>query len=269
MPFKPKLFEQLDLSGKTAVVTGASGHLGQVIVQTLAELGCVIVLVDKASESFTTYSENVVKQGLDVRVHEVDFSEPTSRTKVFEEIKAAYDIIDICVNNAAFVGTAELSGWSCAFKNQSVETWRNAMEVNLTSVFELVKILEPSMRKSPSASLVNIGSVYGIVGPDWRIYEGTSMANPAAYSASKGAILQLTRWLATTLCPRIRVNSISPGGIERGQPDSFRDAYISRVPLERMAREEDFSGAVAFLCSDMSAYITGQNIVIDGGFTAW
>ena len=108
-----------------------------------------------------------------------------------------------------------------------------------------------------------------MVGPDLRIYEGTGMGNAAAYAASKGGLLQLTRWLATTLAPRVRVNAITPGGVWRQQPEAFRKRYIDRTPLGRMATEEDFKGAVAYLASDLSRYVTGQNLVVDGGWTAW
>jgi NAD(P)-dependent dehydrogenase (short-subunit alcohol dehydrogenase family) len=119
------------------------------------------------------------------------------------------------------------------------------------------------------ANIINIGSIYGELGPDWSLYEGTSMANPAAYSASKGGLIQLTRWLATTLAPNIRVNAISPGGIFRNQPDVFVKRYEGRTPLARMATENDFRGAVAYLASDMSSYVTGKNMMVDGGWGEW
>ena len=118
-------------------------------------------------------------------------------------------------------------------------------------------------------AIINIGSIYGTVGPDFSLYEGTSMANPAAYGASKGGLAQLTRYLATALAPLVRVNTISPGGIARGQPASFVERYRSRTPLGRMGAEEDLKGAVAFLASDAAAYVTGQNLLVDGGWSAW
>ncbi len=112
-------------------------------------------------------------------------------------------------------------------------------------------------------------SIYGMVGPDFSLYAGTSMGNPAAYAASKGGLLQLTRYLATALAPRVRVNAITPGGIVRGQPPAFIERYVAKTPLGRMATEEDFKGAIAYLASDLSRYVTGQNLVVDGGWTAW
>ena len=127
----------------------------------------------------------------------------------------------------------------------------------------------PKLVESDGASIVNIGSIYGMLGPDWGLYEGTAMSNPAAYGASKGALIQLTRWLATTIAPKIRVNIVSPGGIFRDQPNSFVKKYEERTPLGRMANENDFSGAILFLASDLSRYVTGQNIIVDGGWSSW
>jgi NAD(P)-dependent dehydrogenase (short-subunit alcohol dehydrogenase family) len=150
-----------------------------------------------------------------------------------------------------------------------MDTWRRALEVNLTSVFDLVQTLIPSLRNAESASIVNISSIYGDKGPKWRIYENTSMGNPAAYAVSKGGVNQLTRWLATTLAPKIRVNAIVAGGIERNQPNSFKEKYILDVPLGRMAYEIDIVGPIMFLLSDLSSYVTGELLRVDGGRSIW
>ena len=125
------------------------------------------------------------------------------------------------------------------------------------------------LRKSGSGSIINIASIYGINGPDFSLYEDTEMGNPAAYAASKGGLIQLTRWLSTSLAPKIRVNAVSPGGIFRNQPKNFVERYENKTPLGRMANEEDLKGIIAYLSSDLSSYVTGQNIVIDGGWTVW
>jgi NAD(P)-dependent dehydrogenase (short-subunit alcohol dehydrogenase family) len=177
--------------------------------------------------------------------------------------------LDILINNAAFVGSSDLQGWTTSFEEQSVETWRQALEVNLTAVFDLSKGLAPILKRSPGGSVVNIASIYGSQGPDPSLYEGTSMGNPAAYATSKGGLLQLTRWMATMLAPGVRVNAISPGGVLRDQPDVFVRRYSSRTPLGRMATEDDLRGAVAYLASDLSRYVTGQNLAVDGGWCVW
>jgi NAD(P)-dependent dehydrogenase (short-subunit alcohol dehydrogenase family) len=162
-----------------------------------------------------------------------------------------------------------MDGWAVPFGEQTVEAWDRALRVNLTSAFVLVQEARDLLGASGAGSVILFGSIYGQVGPDRSLYEGTSIANPAAYGASKGAIAQLARTLATTLAPSVRVYVITPGGIERGQPDAFVSRFRARTPLARMAVEEDVKGAVAFLASNLSAYVTGQEIVVDGGWTVW
>ena len=170
--------------------------------------------------------------------------------------------IDILINNAALP-------LSTRFPDLSADEWRRALEVNLTAPFVLVQAAAADLAASGHGSVINISSIYGLSGPDWRLYEGTSLGNPAAYAASKGGLIQMTRWLATTMAPKVRVNAIAPGGVFRNTPEPFLGRYISRTPLARMATEEDFMGAVAYLASDLSAYVTGQCLAVDGGWTAW
>jgi NAD(P)-dependent dehydrogenase (short-subunit alcohol dehydrogenase family) len=203
------------------------------------------------------------------RGFQIDLEDEKQIRRGFGDFLNWSDRIDILINNAAFVGTDNIAGWSAPFEQQEMAAFRRAIEVNLTAGFLLSQLAAPHLRRSGHGAIVNIGSTYGLVGPDWSLYEGTEMANPAAYAASKGGILQLTRWLATTLAPHIRVNAISPGGIARGQDEAFVARYRARTPLGRMATENDFRGALCFLASDASAYVTGHNLVVDGGWTAW
>jgi len=260
----------MNMQGRRVLVTGATGSLGRVIADCLAELGAELILVDQPDSDFVAVSAALSKRWRACVQHEAcDLESQADRDRLVERVKANGATLDGLINNAAFVGTSTLQGWAVPFEQQSVETWRRAMEVNLTAAFDLCKQLAGLLRASPSASIINIASIYGLHGPDWSLYEGTAMANPAAYAASKGGLLQLTRWLATTLAPQIRVNSISPGGIARGQPASFVARYEARTPLKRMATEDDFRGAVAYLASDLSKYVTGQNLSVDGGWGAW
>lgn len=184
-------------------------------------------------------------------------------------IEEAVGGLDIIVHCAAFVGTTQMDGWAVPFAEQTTEAWDAAMDVNISSFFTMVRELRPLLDVSGRASVISVSSIYGMVGPDMRLYEGLDMANPAAYAASKGGLIQLTRYLATVLAPRIRVNAISPGGLSRNQPDTFQQRYIDRTPLKRMGTEEDLVGAVGFLASDLSSYVTGINLPVDGGWTAW
>lgn len=199
----------------------------------------------------------------------VDLEDEIQRTDLISKLVTQNKKLNVLVNCAALVGTSNLSGWNENFENQSISTWRRALEVNLTAVFQLCQGLYPTMKKSAGASIINIGSIYGALGPDWRLYKDLNMANPAAYAASKGGLIQLTRWLATTLAPDVRVNAVSPGGIERNQNKEFIARYLSKTPLGRMATEQDLQGVLVFLASDLSSYVTGQNITVDGGWSIW
>ncbi len=260
----------MNLSGRHAVITGATGCLGRVICETLAELGASLVLVDKPGAMFEQVERPLrEKYHVDIQCIACDLEEQVQRKELLKQLIGSFPAISILVNNAAFVGTSALSGWAVPFAEQSVETWRRAIEVNLTASFELCQGLTVLLSKAAGATIINVGSIYGTLGPDWQLYEGTAMSNPAAYGASKGGLIQLTKWLATTLAPNIRVNAISPGGIYRAQPNQFVEKYIARTPLARMAKENDFRGSFAFLASDLSSYMTGQNLVVDGGFSVW
>lgn len=262
--------ELINLNGRRALVTGATGCLGKVIAHTLAELGADLVLVDRPGADFDSLSQNLIDHwGVKVEQRICDLEQQVSRNELIASLINEGQSLNILINNAAFVGTSELLGWATPFEQQTVETWRRALEVNITAVFDLCKGLAPLLKFADGANILNVASIYGIYGPDWRLYDETTMANPAAYSVSKGGLIQLTRWLATTLSPEIRVNAVSPGGIFRNQPETFVKKYEARTPLKRMASEEDFRGVIAFLASDLSSYLTGQNISVDGGWGVW
>ena len=262
--------ELMDLSGRIALITGGAGCIGSAMAEALAELGASVIILDVDGGRITTVTQRiaddygVLTYGLDI-----DLENSDAVKTVPEQIKNSAGSLDILINNAAFGGTSNLDGWVVPFEEQSVETWRRALEVNLTACFELTQACIPLLRCSSHASVINIASIYGMLGPDMSLYEGTEMGNPAAYAASKGGLIQLTRWLATTLAPEIRVNAISPGGLERGQPEAFQKRYVRRTPMRRMGCEEDFKGVTAFLASDLSAYVTGQNLFVDGGWSVW
>jgi NAD(P)-dependent dehydrogenase (short-subunit alcohol dehydrogenase family) len=262
--------ELMNMKGRRALITGAAGEIGRVIAKTFAELGFDVLLVDRPGSKLTTLCEELMSVwGVRSQSIECDLESQMHRDRLITLIIKENNFLDVMVNNAAFVGTSGLKGWTTDFEYQTVETWRRALEVNLTSAFDLTKGLVPLLKKNKRGSIINIASIYGKYGPDYSLYEGTDMGNPAAYAASKGGIIQLTRWMATTLAPDIRVNSISPGGVFRNQPKVFVDRYEARTPLARMATEEDIIGAIAYLASDLSNYVTGQDMAVDGGWGIW
>lgn len=262
--------ELSNLIGRRAVITGATGHLGRVIADTLAELGADLVLVDQPGSDFDSLTASLAKLwSANIEHYSCDLEQQDQRTEFMAWMKSSGQSLNILVNNAALAGTADLTGWSVPFEEQTVATWRRALEVNLTAIFDLCQGLTPSLKDAEGANIINIASTYGIYGPDWSLYEGTTMSNPAAYGASKGGLLQFTRWLATTLAPAVRVNAIAPGGIWRNQPEEFVERYAARTPLRRMGTEDDLRGATAYLASDLSNYVTGHTLVVDGGYGTW
>jgi NAD(P)-dependent dehydrogenase (short-subunit alcohol dehydrogenase family) len=260
----------MNMGGRAVAITGGAGHIGGAMAEALAELGASIVLIDRHGDSCAVAAQRVGKAyGVETLALQANLSQDAEVVGIPAQIEERFKRLDVLINCAAFVGTDKLTGWSVRFSEQSIETWRACVDVNLNACFLLTQKCAPLLEASGRGSVINLLSIYGLVGPDWRLYEGTAMGNAGAYAASKGGLAQLTRWLSTTLAPRIRVNSITPGGVWRGQDQAFHEKYISRVPLGRMAIEEDFKGAAAYLASDLSGYVTGQNIVVDGGWTAW
>ena len=265
------LSKLMSLKGRRALITGANGHIGRIIALTLAELKADLILVDRPGSDYKKLIKEI-KSSFKVNVQSIncDLGSKKDREKLISNLCKKGAPMNIIVNSAAFVGDSNLEGWVTDFEQQSVETWKKALEVNLTAVFSLIQGLTPLLKKSKGASVINIGSTYGTWGPDNRLYEGTEMGNPAAYAVSKGGLIQLTRWLATTLAnSNIRINTLSPGGVYRNQPEIFVKRYNARTPLGRMATEDDFRGTIAYLASDLSSYVTGQNLAVDGGWGIW
>ena len=265
-----KISDLMNLHGRRALITGATGGIGQEMAITIAELGGSLLLVDRPESDYEPIKQKILDNwNVKIECVDCDLENEGSRVELVNSINKGKQGLDILINNAAFVGSTDLDGWATDFDNQSIDTWRRAMEVNLTAVFHLTQGCTPLLKKSNGGSIINVASIYAINGPDYSLYEGTEMGNPAAYAASKGGLLQLTRWLSTTLAPNIRVNAISPGGVLRNQPEAFIKRYIAKTPLGKMAENEDFKGTVAYLASDLSEYVTGQNLPVDGGWTIW
>jgi NAD(P)-dependent dehydrogenase (short-subunit alcohol dehydrogenase family) len=257
------------LENRVALITGGAGGLGRVFAETLSELGARIVLLDRDATALAAVQQVPELRRGRCEALAIDLEKEDVLRTVPERIERLAGRLDILINGAAFTGSSDLPGWVAPFERQSAEAWRRALEVNLTAPFLLSQICAPLLSRNRCGAIINILSIYGLVGPDFRLYEGTTMENPAAYNASKGGLLQLTRYLATALAPSIRVNAISPGGLFRQQDPAFVTRYEARTPLARMGTEEDLKGAVAYLASDLSAYVTGQNLIVDGGWTAW
>lgn len=260
----------MDLSGRKALISGGAGHIGRTAASTLLELGANVVILDLDDNACQEAADSLASPGQETPIPVTcDLTDEQSTRDAIRRSSEKMGGLDIIVHCAAYIGDTNLAGWTVPFEEQSVDSWDAALRVNLTSAFVMVQEGQKPLVASGHGSVILLGSIYGLIGPDMRLYSGTDMGNPGGYAASKGGIIQITKYLATILAPSVRVNAISPGGVWREQPDSFHKQYISRTPMNRMATEEDLKGAVAYLASDLSAYVTGHNLVVDGGWTTW
>ncbi len=260
----------INLDGRKSIVIGGAGHIGSVVVDTLLELGSEITILDK---NITNTEQARLKHDnpsiRNIHIVNCDLLYETETRNAIRESIHAMQGVDIIVHCAGYVGTTDIPGWAVPFKDQSLEAFNQAIQVNLSSAFIVAQESSEALSLSGHGSLILFSSIYGSQGPNWKLYEGTNMANPIGYGASKGGLVQTMRYLATTLAPHVRVNTISPGGILRDQPQIFQDRYIRNTPLARLAKEDDIKGAVAFLASDMSKYVTGIDLFVDGGWATW
>jgi NAD(P)-dependent dehydrogenase (short-subunit alcohol dehydrogenase family) len=241
------------LENKVVVVTGGNGLLGKEIVNKLKTEGAICINVDISHQTSD-----------DLTLVKCDITNTNDVDACLHAIMDKYGRIDGLVNNAY----PRTKDWGLKFEEIPYSSWRENVDGQLNSCFYFIQQASKFMLNT-GGSIINMASIYGVVGPDFNVYEGTSMTMPAAYSAIKGAVVNFTRYLAAYLGPQnIRVNSISPGGIFDNQNPVFVQNYQKRVPMKRMGLPEDISPAVVFLLSDESGYITGQNLAIDGGWTA-
>jgi NAD(P)-dependent dehydrogenase (short-subunit alcohol dehydrogenase family) len=261
--------ELADLSGHRALITGGAGHIALAAANALTELNAQVAILDlnpdSCRERARILNEHKANCALAVPC---DLADERSTRSAVQQVVRELGGLEIIIH-CADASTTQKGGWAVPFEKQSVDAWDLALRVYLTAPFILVQEALESFKKAGKGSVILFSSIYGLVGPDMELYAGTEMGNPAGYGAAKGGVIQLTRYLSTLLAPDIRVNAISPGGIWRNQPDAFHARYLRRTPLHRMGTEEDMQGAIAYLASDLSAYVTGHNLVVDGGWTAW
>ena len=264
------LKQLMDLRNRVALITGGAGHIGSVVAEGLAELGASIAVLDIDQKAADEVAAQIAQtHAVETMALAVDLTDMTAVQSAPKRVLQELGRLDVVIHSAAYGGDTKFPGWTVPFDEQTTEAWDRALRVNLTSAFALAQAARQPLIDSEHGSIIFISSIYGVVGPDMSLYEGTSMTNPAGYGASKGGLLQLMRYLATVLAPQIRVNAISPGGVWRQQPEAFHERYCARTPLGRMATEEDLKGAAAYLASDLSSYVTGHNLVVDGGWTVW
>ncbi len=256
----------LTMTGMTALITGGGGHIGRASCEALAAKGCNIAVLDKA-DAVAFCGELASKYGVEAAQIACDLMSPADLEAVASQMTDRFGGCDVLVNNAAFYD--DMPGWGVPFGQEGYDAWVAVLRVNLIAPFMLAQSLAPLLRASGKGSVVNVASIYGVVGPDHGLYAGTDMTNPAAYAASKGGLIAVSKWLSTVLAPEVRVNTVTPGGVARGQLPQFVERYEAKTPLGRMATEQDVAYAIAMLTDPGAGYITGQNVLVDGGWTAW
>jgi len=265
--------ERFSLKDKTAIVTGALGLLGRKHCEALAEAGAQVVAADMNEAAAQTFAATLGTAHTGIGV---DVTDKASVTSLRDKVLERYGRIDILVNNAAINDKFEdpaMAASLSAFERYPLDAFQRSIDVNITGVFLCAQVLGTVMAEQGKGSIINIASTYGMVGPDQSIYrdnEGVqTFYKSAAYPVTKSAVINFTRFLAAYWGNKgIRVNTLSPGGVEQGQDDFFIRNYSSKTLLGRMAQPGDYQGALVFLAGDASAYMTGANLVVDGGWTA-
>lgn len=266
----PQLFS---LVGKTAIVTGGTGLIGKKHCEALKAVGANVVVADIAQANPIAFAETLGENALGVNI---DVTNESSLIDAKNEILARFGSIDILVNNAAIndmFENPELAASLSAFEKYPLESFRKSLEVNVLGVFLCSQVFGAVMAEQGNGSIINIASTYGIVGPDQSIYRNEAgeqlFFKSPSYPTTKGAIINFTRYLAAYWGNKgVRVNTLSPGGVENSQDEYFVKNYSAKTLLGRMATSSDYQGALIYLASDASAYMTGANLVVDGGWTA-
>lgn len=256
----------LNLRNKTVFITGGAGHLGTAMCEALAELGANVVVGSRDKAKVEAFAKSLADEfGVKASALPVDVTQTDSIEKALTTIEADYGGLDILINNA-------WSGKKNSFESITMDDWKYDIDVCLNGVFYTSKKALPYLKKNKGV-IVNVASMYGHVAPDYKMYEGTDHANPPSYGAAKAGVIQLTKYMASFLAPHgIRVNAISPGPFPFGDivhNEAFIGKLESKTMLNRIGNPEDLKGIIALLSSDASAYMTGQNICVDGGWAAW
>jgi len=275
------MLEQFKLDGLVAVVTGAAGLLGRRHCEALAGAGAHVVAVDLHAGPCEDVGATLAKRlGGEHLAIGADITDALAVEAMRERILSRFGRVDVLVNNAAINDKVEaphlahLGAEASRFENYPLDTFRRVMDVSVTGAFLCAQKLAPVMAERGAGSIINVASTYGLVGPDQRLYQdkdgSQTFYKSAAYPTAKAAMLGLTRFLASYYGrEHVRANSLSPGGVENGQGTEFVRRYSERTPLGHMATPNDYQGALLFLASSASRYMTGANLVVDGGYTAW
>jgi len=262
------------LKNKVVIVTGGTGILGSIYCEGLVNAGATVIIADLCQAKCNDLAMSLNNNSLgSARGYAVDLKSEESIKNWSEKIIKENEHIDVLINNAA----TKTKNFFKPIEEFNLNEWNEVLDINVTALFLTAKYIGKHMLLQGNGNIINISSIYGVVGPDQSIYDGSyyehlggAINTPLIYSASKGAVIAMTKYLATYWGKKgIRSNTLTPGGVFSGQNDVFVEKYSKRVPLNRMANEKEMLGALLFLASDASTYVNGQNIIVDGGLTAW
>lgn len=271
--------QKFDLTGRVAVVTGGVGLLGAEFCRTLAEAGAAVVIVDLNGSASQAVCDSLTISGYKAAAIPTDITQPDSVNNAVEKTLSIFGRLDVLVNSAAldpkFDPDAVSKGITPgAFEDYPLDLWNSALNVNLTGMFLMTQAcVKPMIEQGKKGSIINICSTYGLNGPDQRIYikDGKRVAfKPVYYTVTKAGVMGFTKYLAAYYAGTdIRVNALTPGGVFNNHEEYFVNNYSAKTILGRMANKDEMNGALLFLASDASSYMTGNNVVVDGGWTAW
>ncbi len=257
------IMERFSLKGRVALVSGGAGpNFGSSISESLAEAGASLIVASRSKKRNQAFVEKLREASFDAHAMDLDITRPDSIRKLHDEVLQNFGRLDILVNSAY----VQVSG---SFDTQTPEDWAKSAEGDMMGLFTICQAFIPDMVRQGKGSIINISSIYGVVANDPSLYEGTEMVQPPHYTFVKAGMINFTRYLANYYGKKgVRANCISPGGYLTDLPASFLKNYCKRVPIGRMMNNEDLKGAVVFLASDASEYITGINLMVDGSWTA-
>lgn len=251
-----------ELDGRVAIVTGGAGLIGEAVVSALVERGATVVIADRPGSGA---GDLAAELGSEAEAVETDVTDEESVAALVEVATDAHGRIDTLVNCAY----PRNENYGRSYEDVEYDDWRENVLSHLGGYYLAARAVTPIMRaQADGGSIVNLGSIYGVAAPDFSLYEGLEMTSPVEYAFIKGGIVNFTRYLASYLGPDgVRANVVSPGGVFDDHADAFVERYEARTPLGRMADPTDVAGAVVYLASDAAAYVTGHNLVVDGGWT--
>lgn len=256
------ILDRFSLKGRVALVSGGAGpQFGSSISEGLAEAGATLITASRSLERNEEFAEGLKSQGYDAHAMEMDITDLDSIEALRAGVTERFGRLDILVNSALAIKGG-------GFEEQTPESWAFGAKGNMVGLFAMCKAFVPGMVVQGGGSIINISSIYGVVANDPTLYEGTDMRQPPDYTFVKAGMINFTRYLANYFGKKgVRANCICPGGYDCGDPATFVENYTRRVPVGRLLDNEDLKGAVVFLASDASSYVTGHALMVDGGWT--